>query len=250
MAQQIVPKASLWVGDHEAVAHSIISYLQKIYCKNNCASCVRCKQIGTKQFHDIQWISSSQNGYKIEDLSHIEQIMSYARDDDKPYFFVIMHSELLSASCGNKLLKSLEDTVSGYHFILATNCEPAVLPTIRSRCFIYRDFKEQRREISTGNSLQENTVSFVTFFSAHELCDLKTFHALLERYKTGCEVELLSLCNQLLEHLLRLYEKAEQNQKKIVFERITHVKSVLEKGIPPGSVLLVLRSLYLQWNRF
>jgi len=244
MAEQIIPKASLWVGNHDTVSDAIITYLQRIYCKNNCTTCSVCKQIAIKQFHDIHWMSNSSNAYKIEDLSTIEQTMSYTRDDTTPYFFIITHSELLSLACANKLLKSLEDTAPGYYFILATNREACILPTMRSRCFIY-----QYPETSINNNHQESHTSFVAFFSKHQLDDIKTFHAILDQYKTGCESELLSLCNQLLEHLLTLHKKAELDQKKIVLHRITQIKTILTKGIPPGSAPLILRSLYLQWSK-
>lgn len=246
MAEQIISKTSLWVGNHDTVIHNIITYLQGIYCPSHCTICLTCKQIAGKQFHDICWLNPLNDSYKIEELSTIEHITSYTRDSRTPYFFIIDYAELLSIPCSNKLLKLLEDAPSGYHFILSTNRELAILPTIRSRCFIYQSNNNSKAlsEISPAYAS-----SFVSFFTTDYVGDIKQFLIIFDTHKSSSEEEIVSLCHHLLKHLLALYKTKEEKQQKIILDRIEYIKTILTKGIPPGSTPLVLRSLYLEWNR-
>lgn len=55
----------------------------------------------------------------------------------KPRFFIFKDANKLSNICQNRLLKLLEEPKENYHFILQTSSPEALLPTIRSRAFIY-----------------------------------------------------------------------------------------------------------------
>lgn len=202
MDGKIIPKTSLWVGQYDTVVYDVTRYLQSIYCTNNCDICSTCRQIKSKQFYYIYWITSSNDSYLIEDLLVIDQITSYIHDSERPYFFIIPRAEQLSSACANKLLKLFEDAPKGYHFILTTNQEAALLPTVKSRCFVFRSKQELSLVGPILNNEQEMSNVFLSFFSTDQQSDIKTFNIIFEKYKTGCESELLSLYSRLLELLL------------------------------------------------
>ncbi len=52
--------------------------------------------------------------------------------------FLLKNCERLNSSSGNALLKTLEEPHEGVVFILTTNDLSAIMPTVRSRCSIYR----------------------------------------------------------------------------------------------------------------
>lgn len=54
-----------------------------------------------------------------------------------PRFFIFKDANELSVLCQNCILKTLEEPKENYHFILQTTSPEALLPTIRSRAYVY-----------------------------------------------------------------------------------------------------------------
>ena len=67
---------------------------------------------------------------------------------DKPTAYVIADIEQLSVAAQNSLLKILEETPDNMYFMLTALQEDLVLPTITSRCFVYRMCNYSRQELS------------------------------------------------------------------------------------------------------
>ncbi|MBT4595079.1 hypothetical protein HOD08_04355 [bacterium] len=97
--------------------------------------CITCRHIDTATHHAVRWITP-EGLYVLKDIEPIFKVITFALPPGEKFFFVMADVENLSATCGNKLLKTLEEPPDGYNFILlAKNVEP-VLPTIKSRCHI------------------------------------------------------------------------------------------------------------------
>ncbi len=122
------------VGPHEQTAAAVLDFFKKLWCKTSSDSCFcnTCKQLSHHQHHFLAWIAPTKD-YTVDDLGPLFSTTALALDDGVGFYFVLEHTEKLTASTANRLLKLLEEPPVGYHFILLTDNLSALLPTIVSR---------------------------------------------------------------------------------------------------------------------
>lgn len=143
--------AHLWIGDAIGLKQELIKNLQTIFCTNkNCGSCTICEQIVTEQYHSIIWVNP-QDSYTLEDIDIVLEQTRFKLNTTQHKFFIFCKAEELSSACSNRLLKTIEEPHTGYHFIFLTTRTDTILPTIISRCltqeFKYQNNSEQYQEI-------------------------------------------------------------------------------------------------------
>jgi DNA polymerase III subunit delta' len=234
--QTIIPKATLLIGKETACYTKIVQYLQGIYCKSKCSACSICTMIQQKQHYNIYWMGTEQ-AHNVNDFSQIEHMISYKRDDEIPFFFIISAVDFLSKSCANSLLKLLEGSEKNYFFLLTATRKNAVIPTIASRCFV------------NYCQIDDNEGGLLSLgFSKYQPPEYTAFLQLLEQYKTKQEREILAEYNDLLSFWLETYAHCKnETEKKRISTRIDLIKQYVVSGIPSGSFPFMLRTLYLRW---
>lgn len=128
--------AQLLLGSHDRIVPRVMELLKKQFClSNSCGVCRTCIMIQEVRHPSVMWLSPDRQ-YKTEQIDEVLHALSFKLEEDQHHFFIFTHAELLTTSCANRLLKSLEEPPAGYHFILLCEQKELLLPTIRSRCAI------------------------------------------------------------------------------------------------------------------
>ncbi len=236
MIAKPIAQTQLWVGKHDHLHSEIITFLQHHFCpQNGCATCVTCRQIREKQFHNIAWICPT-NGYTLETLEIIQEQIAFLLDHDQSYFFILQRVDLLTTQCANSLLKTVEEPPQGYHFILCTERKESLLPTIVSRCII-RSF--------TSFDLQSATYqTLYAYFTAQKPQLAAPFLAEISNSEIN-EHESLELIDQLMAYWMKQYRETQQ---AIDLRRAQLFQKALMQPPMPGSSKIFWKNLFLQYH--
>jgi len=99
-----------------------------------CNACVSC-QAWLQQLHpDYHYLQPEGNSLKMEQLRLWNSFFRYRPNLGRHQVFLLEQPELLTAPAANSLLKVLEEPLPGTVFLLTTEDERSLLPTIVSRC--------------------------------------------------------------------------------------------------------------------
>ena len=246
MNTQILIPSQLLVGQEENLIKETELLLQKHFCLHKNKSnfdviqcyCLQCKQIKNRQHPFIIWIDTKKE-YTLDDINIIFEKTLLSLETNYKFFFIIQKANRLSKICANKLLKILEEPPTGYNFILLTNNENNILPTIRSRCFI-KHFK----------SNTEDTIFFhplVTFFIKNNF-NLFEFEKELGKSKLSPS-ENIELLNQLFIsfHKQAIDKNINEQQRQIIMQKINFLKKVMKKPASQGSTKIFWKNIYMQF---
>jgi len=231
--------AYLFIGAQDSVLEHITFQLQKLLCPADaCSVCFICRKIREQQHESILWLCPEKQ-YAIDDLKVIFSTISFALDDQQHFFFVLQKADLLTTTCANALLKSLEEPPAGYHFILMAQRAELVLPTIKSRCLT---------QVLQCTDETDNFSSFISFFTTASFHDPMAFSKELESSNPS-EWQSLTLLDQLITFWSASYKKsilAGDTLKQKQAERIIgHLKKALLQPPMPGSGKLFWKNLFL-----
>jgi DNA polymerase-3 subunit gamma/tau len=109
-----------------------------------CGKCKSCKAFASQQHMDVLEIDAASNR-GIDDIRALRERISLAPAMGEYKVYIIDEVHMLTKEAATALLKTLEEPVDRVIFILATTELHKVLPTILSRCQIYR-FKRASRD--------------------------------------------------------------------------------------------------------
>lgn len=90
---------------------------------------------------------------KIEQAKDLQKKIIYSPFSKKYQFGIILNAQLMTVEAQNSLLKTFEESHENTIFILTTNNEKGVLPTILSRC--NRIYPEEKSEEKVKNEFVE-----------------------------------------------------------------------------------------------
>ena len=149
------PHAILITGDTGTGKSTLAEYLLKAYfCIGDtvpCGYCKNCRLIDNRNHPDIMYISPEDKKKNIA-VSQIREIVVNAyikpHSSDRKAF-VIQKAETLSDQAQNSLLKVLEEPPGNVLFILVSNGEKSLLPTVLSRCVTLSLFNPEIDEAVT-----------------------------------------------------------------------------------------------------
>lgn len=127
--------AHLIIGNPVANKEYAHQFLMRLWCPSACTVCHTCMNIRQEQYHNLLWIKPT-NYYTKEDLAPLFNTISFSLDPNQQFFFVLESADLMTQSCANSLLKSIEEPPLGYHFLLLAQRLDNIPLTIRSRCII------------------------------------------------------------------------------------------------------------------
>jgi len=99
-----------------------------------CNACISC-QAWLQQLHpDFHYLQPEGSSLKMDQLRLWSSFFRYRPNLGRHQVFFLEQPELLTAPAANSLLKVLEEPLPGTVFLLATEDERSLLPTIVSRC--------------------------------------------------------------------------------------------------------------------
>lgn len=232
--------AYLFIGQTDTGMNHAITFLQKKFCLHEgCSVCTRCRKVQEQRHESILWLYPEKQ-YAIDDLKIIFSTISFALEPNQHFFFVIQKADLLTPTCANALLKSLEEPPAGYHFILLAQRTEVILPTIKSRCLI--------EYLHTDASTAPLT-SLLPFFATTTFHDPLAFTKELESANPS-EWESLALIDQLIIHWANIYKKGLLNHDAPTIKQADRMIHSLKKALMhppmPGSSKLFWKNLFLQ----
>jgi len=91
------------------------------------------EEVGTR----VKAIGGRRIDYKVEGIGEVRELRKYLKlKVTEPTVYVIHDFDHVSIEAQNAFLKALEEPQESLSFILTTENEEGVLPTIKSRCFV------------------------------------------------------------------------------------------------------------------
>lgn len=120
--------------DKETMESFVKIMLQTIFChdKNACGKCAECVRIEHDNNPNIH-ITKKDDGIKVDDIKEIIADTSITAVEKGYKVYVIANAESMNEASQNKLLKTLEEPVSGVIIILMVSTDSSMLQTIKSR---------------------------------------------------------------------------------------------------------------------
>jgi hypothetical protein len=242
-----LPPAQLWIGSPVELSVRVCSYLQSIWCSyESCGSCTTCKQIANKAYFALRWVQPEKQQYSLEQVKTLTSSLSFMLDEGEKFFVVFQDADLLSTSAANALLKTLEEPLPGYHFLLLAAQKESILPTIASRCVIsYYDL-----------SIQQDFKEFVAIFTERISLAHKDLQKELDK-AVPSEFESRKILDQITAYwldqyrLLALSSNASSQETIQKQQRLARLLELFRKSLQrlpmPGSGKIFWRNLYLHY---
>lgn len=123
------------------------AFAQVLFCEHSsaesgdwqrCTQCRQCRRVSQGNHPDFWEISTQTSSITIESIRELQQRVAYQPYEAARRVVVIHEAHLMQIPAANALLKTLEEPATRTTFILITDQEQRILPTILSRCQILR----------------------------------------------------------------------------------------------------------------
>lgn len=147
----LMSHAYLFVGP-ESVGKSVVagSFAKTLLCENSakpCYQCNTCKKIDEGSFSDFNHINKDKGKVKIEQVRSLQHSLSL-KSYGKYKICIIDGVDYFTVEAANAILKLLEEPKGNTVFILIASSLENIIPTIISRCTVYRFSLVAQKEIS------------------------------------------------------------------------------------------------------
>lgn len=126
------------------VQEIVFGFIKSLNCDNKvdnffCNNCKNCKKINSCSYYDMHIINKNNEGIVKENiLEIINSFRSSALESKGNKFLIIFNIEQANKFVINSLLKSIEEPSKNTYYIFITRNDHQVLPTIKSRCEIFK----------------------------------------------------------------------------------------------------------------
>lgn len=238
----------LFVGTENTLPPFVEDFLRQKLCsseRNASCCCISCKQILARQHHSIVWISPEKD-YSLDDIDVIFEKIKFSLDPENSLFFVLNNVHTFNDATANRLLKVLEEPPRGYHFLLMTTNQHALLTTILSRCVVQHIQSDQ----------ETNSHPLVAFFTQEtQMHDPFIFEQALQKHKPT-DSQSLPLMEMIINFYLQKIRSHTSSEQLLSNEKFMHFQTVisfLQESIkkPPqsGSSLLFWKMVFMLFPR-
>ncbi|MFC5630848.1 MULTISPECIES: DNA polymerase III subunit delta' [Streptococcus] len=109
-----------------------------------CEVCRSCRLIEQREFSDVKIVEPQGQLIKTDTIRELTRDFSRSGFEGKSQVFIIKDADKMHSNAANSLLKFIEEPQSQSYVILLTSDESKVLPTIKSRCQLFRFVKNQQ----------------------------------------------------------------------------------------------------------
>jgi DNA polymerase-3 subunit delta' len=141
LMQSEVPHTMLFVGSTddtqkltEFLAKLLLCEGENIPC-GQCASCQQMTEGNQPDFFEIDGVSAG--AVKTGQVEALQERLNHRTHNGGRMVYRILGVDRITSVAANRLLKTLEEPLSGTIALLTAQSIQRILPTIRSRCFIY-----------------------------------------------------------------------------------------------------------------
>lgn len=142
ISKQQLKHAYLFVGPKGVGKRTLAqAFAKTILCGNMserpdaCDSCETCQILDHDNHPDFYWMRPEPGkDYRIDAIREMQKTLSYKPVSGEYRIILLDETEKLGLTCGNALLKSIEEPPEGTIFILVSSSLEGLLSTIVSRC--------------------------------------------------------------------------------------------------------------------
>lgn len=148
-------------------------FIKAVFCQesedDSCGSCPSCHKIAHHNHEDLVYVEADGGSIKDEAVEALQ-----TRLKKKPYVgdrtaVIIENADTMTLRAQNRLLKTLEEPIPGTVIVLLSENIEHLVPTILSRCVVYRlsgtegpgQREEERERIETLSKAAEKTAELV-----------------------------------------------------------------------------------------
>lgn len=103
-----------------------------------CQACRACRLVAAGDFADVTVVEPSGQLIKTDQIRSLVKDFAQSGYEGACQVFIIREADKMHPNAANSLLKQIEEPSSPYYVFLLTSDESKVLPTIKSRCQVYR----------------------------------------------------------------------------------------------------------------
>jgi len=114
---------------------------------DSCDVCISCRKIDDGNHPDVQVIKPSGNWLKIDQIRAMQRRASFRAMEGRYKVFIILKADRMTDEAANSMLKTLEEPPSDTVFILVATDMSMILPTVLSRCQLFRFHRIPRETI-------------------------------------------------------------------------------------------------------
>lgn len=235
-----VPAVQLFVGSKPHIDQILQHTIRSFLCKNTekTCTCISCKQLAARQHHAVRWYAPEKHYYTVAQLEPIFEEVCFKRSMHDPLIQIIENAEMLSGTCANSLLKTLEEPPLGYYFILTTEYPALVLPTIYSRCVV-QEFEK--------DAAVSHAQTFLGYFKNPSKMHLYECMKEFDRAKIT-EKETRVLIDELIHYYAHIQQESLKNGDEYAFKKQSVHLDVFMQGLVqlpmPGSAKLFWKTIY------
>jgi DNA polymerase-3 subunit delta' len=143
IAKHQMKHAYLFIGPKGVGKRTVAqAFAKTIFCGQKgdaCDDCDTCRILEHDNHPDFYWMRpEAGKDYRIDAIREMQRTMPYKPVAGDYRIILLDEAEKLGSTCGNALLKSIEEPPEGTIFLLVSSSLDALLPTIVSRCQIMR----------------------------------------------------------------------------------------------------------------
>lgn len=191
-----------------------------------CRTCTSCVQVEKNMHPDLLVVDVLENkkSISIDQVVALQSKLLLKSNSNTLRFCIIPEAELLSIEAANRLLKFLEEPPRYVVFVLITPSLQALLPTIQSRCQLFRFTIPSRDELGQYFT----NLSEKQFHEYYELAQGRPGKI----FELQDNPEIQKQQNQLVEHALQLLlqttAKPLSSKSSPYVERLNKTRSVMQ----------------------
>ncbi|MGN0658861.1 MAG: hypothetical protein ACI4LA_04575 [Emergencia sp.] len=150
-------------------------FIKAVLCREDpgygCDSCVTCRKIDHDNYEDLHYVRSDDLSVKDAAIAELQESLKSKPAGGAGNIAVIENADSMTPRAQNRLLKTLEEPVPGTLILLLSENTDNLLPTITSRCIIYRlgNFaqSEEHLDLSLAREIMDMVMKGAYF------CDFK-----------------------------------------------------------------------------
>lgn len=119
-----------------------LAFAMALNCKNRdeegnaCGTCLSCRKLADNNHPDVFLVEPDRNAIRIEQTRKLISKLFLEKFEGEYKIAILQGCEAMRDEAANNLLKTLEEPPEHTVFLLLTESESSVLPTVRSRCRI------------------------------------------------------------------------------------------------------------------
>ncbi len=131
--------ATLLVGPDKVGKHAVLNKMaQALQCESgHCELCTICQEIEGGRHLDTHVFENDGSSIKIAEMRELKKFVALSKQG-RHKLVIIQNIERMTTPAANSFLKMLEEPPVDVMFLLTTADQDSILPTIISRCRLYR----------------------------------------------------------------------------------------------------------------